>query len=122
MDTSDGLFVPVLRDAGNRSPDHLRAEIDRLWEAVNQRSLTPEDMKGATFTLSNFGTIGGRHASLVIVPPQVAILGAGRVIGAQSSAHAGMLPLSLTFDHRAATGGDAARFLTAVREDLERAE
>ncbi|NND48679.1 MAG: hypothetical protein HKN60_00340, partial [Rhizobiales bacterium] len=76
----------------------------------------------ATFTLSNFGTIGGRHASLVIIPPQVAILGAGRVIEATGRDGASLLPLSLTFDHRAATGGDAARFLTAVREDLELAE
>jgi pyruvate dehydrogenase E2 component (dihydrolipoamide acetyltransferase) len=81
-------------------------------------------MKGATITLSNFGMIGGEFASLVVTPPQVAILGAGRISDAVL-AHEGRpvvrrtLPLSLTFDHRAVTGGEAARFLSAVRGDLE---
>ena len=81
-------------------------------------------MRGATITLSNFGMIGGRYANLVVVPPQVAIIGAGR--GAQRVlAHRGApavrraLPLSLTFDHRVVTGGEAARFLVALKADLE---
>ena len=74
---------------------------------------------------SNFGMIGGRFASLVVVPPQVAIVGAGR-IAQRVAAHQGqpavrrMLPLSLTFDHRVVTGGEAARFLVALKLDLER--
>jgi 2-oxoisovalerate dehydrogenase E2 component (dihydrolipoyl transacylase) len=80
---------------------------------------------GATITLSNFGMIGGRFASLVVVPPQVAIVGAGR-IAEMVVAHLGqpsvrrVLPLSLTFDHRVVTGGEAARFMVALKSDLER--
>ena len=76
--------------------------------------------------MSNFGTIGGKFAELVVVPPQVAILGAGRIDSkvvlrdGQTVEHR-FLPLSLTFDHRAATGAEAARFLRAAIEDLEKA-
>lgn len=85
----------------------------------------PEELRGATITLSNFGMIGGRFASLVVVPPQVAIIGAGR-IGQRVVAHEGqpvvraVLPLSLTFDHCVVNGGEAARFLVALKLDLER--
>ena len=95
--------------------------------AVGNRSLEVGDLHNATITLSNFGTIGGRFASLVVVPPQVAIVGAGR-ISARVVARDGrpcvrrILPLSLTFDHRAVTGGEAARFLAALIEDLGLAE
>jgi len=68
---------------------------------------------GATITVSNFGALGGRFATPVVTPPQVAILGAGRI-------RDGLLPLSLTYDHRAATGAEAARFLEAAIADLER--
>jgi pyruvate dehydrogenase E2 component (dihydrolipoamide acetyltransferase) len=77
----------------------------------------------SNYTLSN-GTISGQHAALIIVPPQVAILGAGRITDQpvrrdrQIALHR-MLPLSLTFDHRAISGGEAARFLRAVISDLE---
>ena len=77
--------------------------------------------------LSNFGTVGGRFAELIVVPPQVAILGVGRLYTrvvldrGQPVTHA-MLPLSVTFDHRAVTGVEAATFLSAVLEDLEKAE
>ena len=82
-------------------------------------------MRGATITLSNFGTLAGQHAALIIVPPQVAILGAGRitdqpVLSEDDLRTHAMLPLSLTFDHRAVTGGEAARFLRAVIDDLEK--
>ena len=84
-------------------------------------------MRGQTFTLSNFGTVGGQHAELVVVPPQVGILGVGRmteqVVAADGAAAVHrILPLSLTFDHRAVTGAEAARFLRAVVEEIERAE
>ncbi len=122
-----GLFVPVMRDVGGRSQDDLAAGIARLKEAVRARSIPPEALRGQTITLSNFGSVGGRHAALVVVPPQVAILGAGRVaprvvaVGAEPRVHR-VLPLSLTFDHRAVTGAEAARFLRAVLADLEAAE
>lgn len=122
MDTPDGLFTPVLR--GVETPRDLAPELAALKAAVRDRSIAPEAMRDATMTLSNFGMIGGEHAVLVVSPPQVAILGAGR-IGTRVTLEDGgpreqrVLPLSLSFDHRAVTGGEAARFLAAVRADLQ---
>ena len=124
VDTEDGLFVPVLRDAA-RPADALRADFAALKAAVRARSIAPDALRGASISLSNFGLLGGRYAALALVPPQVAILGAGR-IAPRPAVHGGvlavrrLLPLSLTFDHRAVTGAEAARFLAAVIEDLAR--
>lgn len=113
VDTPDGLIVPVLRVAANAKPDQIRTELNRLIQGARNRSLPPADLRGATITLSNFGAIGGLFAELVVRPPQVAILGAGRARG-------GMMPLSLSFDHRAVSGGEAARFISAIKSHLER--
>lgn len=125
IDSPDGLFVPVLRDVARSGPEGWRGQIEAVKKGVRERNLPPAELRDATITLSNFGTVGGQHAALVIMPPQVAILGVGRARDAAVRAQAGiamhrMLPLSLTFDHRAVTGGDAARFLRAVITDLER--
>lgn len=124
MDTPDGLFVPVLRHAGGWDEADLRHEVERLRGAVAARAIGRDELRGATITLSNFGALGGRHAALVVVPPQVAILGAGRisprvVAEGGSPAVRRVLPVSLSFDHRAVTGGEAARFLAALIADLE---
>jgi 2-oxoisovalerate dehydrogenase E2 component (dihydrolipoyl transacylase) len=125
VDLPDGLLVPVLRNAHRLAPEMLEAELEELVAKARSRSLSPELLRGATITLSNFGAIGGRYASPMVVPPQVAILGAGRIAKQPVVAKDGtlaahrVLPLSLTFDHRAATGGEAARFLNAVKRDLE---
>jgi len=125
VDTEGGLIVPVLRNVGERDAHDLRAGLDRMRADAQARSIPPEELRGATITLSNFGMIGGRFASLVVVPPQVAIVGAGR-IDQRVVAHEGrptvrrQLPLSLTFDHRVVSGGEAARFLMALKSDLER--
>jgi 2-oxoisovalerate dehydrogenase E2 component (dihydrolipoyl transacylase) len=125
VDTEGGLIVPVLRNVGERDARDLRAGLDRMRADAAARSIPPDELRGATVTLSNFGMIGGRFANLVVVPPQVAIVGAGR-IGPHVIAHDGQpairrtLPLSLTFDHRVVTGGEAARFLRALKSDLER--
>ena len=123
VDLPDGLLVPVLRNA-HKIAD-ATAQLEQLVAKARERSLSPEMLRGATITLSNFGAIGGRYASPMVVPPQVAILGAGRIEkrpvvtkDGSLAAHR-VLPLSLTFDHRAATGGEAARFLNAVKKDLE---
>jgi 2-oxoisovalerate dehydrogenase E2 component (dihydrolipoyl transacylase) len=127
VDTEDGLFVPVLRNVANRDPTDLRRGIEAMKRDVRARSVPVAELRGQTITLSNFGMFAGRFAALVIVPPQVAILGAGRmtpqavVADGKLVAHR-ILPLSLTFDHRAVTGGEAARFLRAAIEDLERPE
>lgn len=123
IDLEGGLIVPVLRNVGERDTTDLRAGLDRMRADAAARSIPPEELRGATVTLSNFGMIGGRFASLVVVPPQVAIVGAGRaeqrVIAdrGQPAVHR-MLPLSLTFDHRVVTGGEAARFLVALKAAL----
>jgi pyruvate dehydrogenase E2 component (dihydrolipoamide acetyltransferase) len=126
VDLPDGLFVPVLRDVAHRDAVDLRAGLDRMRADVRARKIPPEEMRGNSITLSNFGMIAGKYAAPIVVPPTVAILGAGRVHDAvvardgKPVVHA-VLPLSLTFDHRVVTGGEAARFLGAVIEDLERA-
>lgn len=123
MDTADGLFVPVIRDAQDQTPSALRETINRFKQTVTSRDIPAEELQGATITLSNFGKFAGRYASPIIVPPMVAILAVGRLRDAVV-AHEGKtqihrsLPLSLTFDHRAVTGGEATRFLGAVIEDL----
>jgi pyruvate dehydrogenase E2 component (dihydrolipoamide acetyltransferase) len=127
VDTPDGLFAPVLRGVDKLSAEQLARKLARLRSAVRDRSIAPEALKGATITLSNFGMIGGEHAALVVSPPQVAILGAGRIHDAVLAidgmpAVRRVLPLSLTFDHRAVTGGEAARFMQAVRAELTRAD
>ena len=125
VDTGDGLIVPVIRDVGNRTKAELRQDIDRLKRAARDRTVTPEDLRDVTFMLSNFGMIAGRYATPVVVPPMVAILGSGRlsrdVIAVNDGIEAHLrMPLSLTFDHRCVTGGEAARFLAAVLRDLEK--
>ncbi len=124
VDVEGGLLVPVLRNVAERDAKDLRAGLDRMRADAAARSIPSEELRGATITLSNFGMIGGRFANLVVVPPQVAIVGAGRV-APRVLAHDGqpavrrVLPLSLTFDHRVVTGGEAARFLVALKSVLE---
>jgi len=125
VDTDGGLIVPVLRNVGERDAKDLRAGLDRMRSDARARAIPPEELRGATITLSNFGMIGGRFASLVVVPPQVAIVGSGRAglrvaVYRDEVAVRRILPLSLTFDHRVVTGGEAARFLVALKADLER--
>ena len=125
VDTPDGLLVPVIRDVGGRAAEALRADVDRLKRTARDRTVAPEDLRDFSFMLSNYGMIAGRYATPVVVPPVVAILGAGRlshdVIAVMGGIEAHLrMPLSLTFDHRCVTGGEAARFLAALMRDLER--
>ncbi|AKS42172.1 dihydrolipoamide acetyltransferase family protein [Wenzhouxiangella marina] len=126
VDTPDGLFVAALRNVNKADRGQLRAEINRLRENATNRSIPPEDLKDYTIILSNFGKFAGRYATPVITPPCVAIVAAGAlrhevvpVLGGVEVHR--MIPLSLTFDHRACTGGEAARFLKAMLDDLARA-
>jgi pyruvate dehydrogenase E2 component (dihydrolipoamide acetyltransferase) len=79
IDTCDGLFAPVLHDVGGREPADIRRGIERLKADLRTRSVPIEELRGQTITLSNFGTIADIHAALVVVPPQVAIIGAGKI-------------------------------------------
>ena len=127
IDTPQGLFAPVLRNVTARSETDLRAGLEALRRDLEARSIAPEELLNPTITLSNFGMLGGRHAALVVVPPQVAILGAGRItleprVVDGEVRPCRVLPLSLTFDHRVVTGAEATGFLVAVIEALERRE
>ncbi|MEZ5776474.1 MAG: dihydrolipoamide acetyltransferase family protein [Hyphomicrobiaceae bacterium] len=125
VDTEDGLIVPVLRNVGAREPADLRAGMERLRADARARTIPPHELRGATISMSNFGMIGGRYAQLVVVPPQVAIIGVGRVrdgVVARDGQPvvSRLMPLTLAFDHRVVTGGEGARFLKALKADLEK--
>ncbi len=127
VDTGEGLIVPVLRDVGSKSPAQLREALEDLKTRTRERTLSPEEMRDYTFTLSNFGMMAGRYATPLVVPPTVAILGSGRlqrdvVAGETGPEIHTRIPLSLTFDHRCITGGEACRFLAAVIADLNRSK
>jgi 2-oxoisovalerate dehydrogenase E2 component (dihydrolipoyl transacylase) len=106
VDTEDGLFVPVLRNIGQRDAADLRRGIEAMKADVRARTVPVAELRGQTITLSNFGMFAGRITERPVVAD-------GKL-----AAHR-ILPLSLTFDHRAVTGGEAARFLKAAIEDLE---
>jgi len=123
VDTEDGLFVPALRNADMLDGAGLRAAIQRLRAQVEDRSIPASELSGYTISLSNFGMFAGRYATPVVVPPCVAIVGAGKLVHDVVAVMGGIevhrrMPISLTFDHRAATGGEAARFLKALLDDL----
>lgn len=127
VDTEDGLFVPALRNADVLDKPGLRNAINRLRQQVQMRAMSTAEMSDYTISLSNFGMYAGCYATPVVVPPCVAIIAAGRarhqlvpVIGG-IEAHR-LIPLSLTFDHRAVTGGQAARFLRQLLADLALSE
>jgi len=124
VDTDEGLFVPVIKDAGKKSPQELRQVVDTFKKSVRARTVAPSELQGGTITLSNFGMIAGRYANPIIVPPMVAILGCGKIRDTAAARHGKIevrriMPLSLSFDHRAVTGGEATRFLAAVIASLE---
>ncbi len=127
VDTDDGLFVPVLRNADILDAKGVREGVNRLRSQVQDRSIPASELSGYTISLSNFGMFAGRYATPVVVPPCVAIVAAGRarhqvmpVMGGFESPK--VIPLSVTFDHRACTGGEAARFLKALIDDLALAQ
>jgi len=123
VDTDDGLFVPALRNADVLDAAGIRAAIKRLRTQVEDRTIPASELSGYTISLSNFGMFAGRYATPVVVPPTVAIIGAGKLSHDVVAVMGGIevhrrMPISLTFDHRAATGGEAARFLKALLDDL----
>ena len=123
VDTDDGLFVPALRNADMLDANGVRGAIKRLRAQVEDRSIPPSELSGYTISLSNFGMFAGRYATPVVVPPCVAIIGAGKLSHDVVAVMGGIevhrrMPISLTFDHRACTGGEAARFLAALLDDL----
>lgn len=125
VDTPEGLFVAVLQDVARRSEESLRAGLQRMKQDTLNRSVPAEELRGYTITLSNFGRFGGKYATPVIVPPTVAIVAAGALRDAVVPVDgqvriARVLPLSISFDHRCVTGGEASRFLSAMIADLQK--
>lgn len=118
-DTPDGLIVPVIRHVDQKNILTLAQELQHLTALARERRIPLADLRGGTFTISNYGAIGGLFATPMLHLPQVAILGVGRLIE-KPVVHEGemairtMLPLSLTFDHRAMDGAHAQRFLNEV--------
>ena len=125
VDTDDGLIVPVVRNVERKGLDEIRTDVSAIKHATRDRSVQPADMVNYTITLSNFGTLAGRYATPIMVPPTVAIVGSGKLQHDVVAVMGGIevhrrIPLSLSFDHRCVTGGEAARFLGAMIQDLEK--
>jgi pyruvate dehydrogenase E2 component (dihydrolipoamide acetyltransferase) len=121
--SDDGLVVPVVHDAHERDVIGLGHEIVRITEAGRAGHLPPELLRGATFTVTNFGTAGGRFATPIVLPPQVAILGFGAVrvrpvVDGDAVVAAPTLPVSLSADHRVIDGHDATSFFEHVLAQL----
>jgi pyruvate dehydrogenase E2 component (dihydrolipoyllysine-residue acetyltransferase) len=121
----DGLLVPVVHAADRKSLTEIHAELRRLVERARSGALTLEDVSGATFTISNFGSYGSFMGTPLINPPQVAVLGTGQILE-KPVAQAGqivirsMMGYGLTIDHRVLDGADAGRFLARLRELCDR--
>jgi pyruvate dehydrogenase E2 component (dihydrolipoamide acetyltransferase) len=123
VDTDHGLLVPVLRDADKKSTRALAADLAKLADKARNKSLSPQDMEGGTFTISNLGGIGGTAFTPIVNYPEVAILGLSRarwqhVDDNGTPARRLRLPVSLSYDHRVINGADGARFLARVAQLL----
>ena len=129
VDTDRGLLVPVIRNAGDLNISGIARKIDDLAKRTRDNKVTPDELSGGTFTLTNTGSRGALFDTPIINQPQVAILGTGAVVkrpvvvadetGADSIAIRQMVYLALTYDHRLVDGADAARFLSTVKARLE---
>ena len=126
VDTDRGLLVPVIRDADRKNIVQLSVELSQLSEKARTRKITAEEMQGGCFSISNLGGIGGTYFTPIVNAPEVAILGISRarmepVYQKESGQFVPrfMLPLSLSYDHRAIDGADGIRFLRWVAEALE---
>jgi len=124
VDTPRGLLVPVVRDADVKNVVQIAVELNDIAARSRDRKLKPDEMRGATFTVTNLGGLGTTHFSPIVNWPEVAILGVGRA--EQTAIWAGgrfdprlIMPLSLSYDHRLVDGADAARFLRWTAEALE---
>ncbi|MBI5235300.1 MAG: 2-oxo acid dehydrogenase subunit E2 [Deltaproteobacteria bacterium] len=124
VDTLDGLMVSVVKDVEKKSILDLAVELQELSVKARERRITLDELKGSSFTISNYGSYGGAFATPIINYPDVAILGTGRItekpwVKDGAIMIRKVLPLSLTFDHRVTDGGEAAKFLTRVVKYLE---
>jgi len=121
----DGLLVPVVRDADQKTVGQINADIRELARKAEKGALGPDEVTGSTFTVTNLGMYGVDAFTPVINPPEAAILGVGRTVSRPELRDGQLVlrqvaTLSLTFDHRLADGAPAAQFLSSLRESLER--
>lgn len=131
VDTPKGLLVPVIKDAGDLSIAGLARKITDIAARTRNSQVTPDELSGGTFTITNTGSRGALFDTPILNQPQVAIMGTGAVVkravvvpgeaGTDSIAVRQMVYLALTYDHRIVDGADAARFLTTVKQRLEEA-
>ncbi len=124
VDTEAGLIAPVIRDVDKKNVLDLSRELDEIAERTRERKLTADEMQGATFTISNLGSIGGSWFTPIVNSPQVAVLGMGRgvlrpVVRDRKVTPRMVLPLALSYDHRVIDGADGARFLREIVRCLE---
>lgn len=124
VDTSEGLMVAVVRDAGSKGVLELASEIRRLGEGARARTLQPGEILGQTFTVSNIGAVGGGHGTPIVPPGTTAILSVGRakqkpIVDGDDLVIAPVLPLSLSYDHRVIDGAVGRRFMALLIENLE---
>ncbi len=125
VDTPGGLLVPVIRDADTKGIEQLATELNETAAKTRERRISPADMEGGTFTISNLGGIGGTAFTPIVYAPQVAILGVSRsatepVWNGQEFTPRNMMPMSLTYDHRVIDGADGARFLRWICEAIRK--
>ena len=123
VDTAEGLVVPVIKNADQLSILQIAEKITELSEKARNRKLSLDEMREGTFTLTNYGSIGGIYATPVINFPQTGILGIGRilkkpVVKDNQIVVGNVLPLSLSVDHRVIDGGEASRFINQIMEFL----
>lgn len=124
VDTDEGLVVPVIKNVDKLSIKELAIKLGEIAEKSRNRTLTMEDMKNGSFTITNFGSIGGQFAVPVINYPQAGILGIGRIIEKpvvknKEIVPGQVLPLSISVDHRIVDGGEVSRFMNRIMEFLE---
>jgi pyruvate dehydrogenase E2 component (dihydrolipoamide acetyltransferase) len=123
----DGLIVPVIKMADQKGIIDMAEEIHNLAEMANSRKIDMADLRGGTFTITNYGAFGTTYGTPIINYPEVAILGTGRIMDTPMVVEGKieprkMLPLSLTFDHRALDGAEAAKFMNDLKKWLENPE
>ena len=126
IDTPHGLYVPVIKDINNLTDKKIRTEINRLKQLAQDKAIPQKDLHGATIILSNFGALAGRYANPILIPPMTGIIGVGKsrdevvATDGKPAVHR-IMPLSITVDHRAVTGGEAARSLKTLIDELGKA-
>ena len=123
VDTPEGLIVPNIKNAQLKSIVEISSEINKLAEDAKKRKLKIDDLKGASFTISSLGAIGGKFFTPIINPPEVAILGVGKsfdklVKKKGKIVSRKILPISLSYDHRIIDGAEGARFCVYLSECL----